>query len=666
MRWLVLLAAGVLAAQTPDSNFESQSAAYEALKRRDYDAAIAAFQAAIAREPRHAGLRKDLAYTLLKTGETEAARDQFAEAMALEPADAHLAREYAYLCHETRQTRTARRVFDRLRKQGDAAAEEAYQNIDRPLAEGIARWTRAVELAPGNYSAHEELAKLAETRDEIATAALHYELAWKLRPEKRSLLLDLGRMQRELGREQEAFLTLLAASRAREPRTAELARELLPDRYPYVYEFRQALALDPGSVELRRELAYLHLEMKQMDLAEAEFEHLLKLAPQDRLSLAQLGFLKLARKDYSGAKPLLERVLETGDDEIADRVREALGMPRTLRRRDAPRRDVTEEARTMAARSLEKGYIPDAVKYLRIAHESDPVDFDVMLKLGWAYNVLKQDEEAAKWFRLAGRSPDPEIARPASRAYSGLRPGQSRVRTTAWVFPFFSSRWHNVFAYGQVKAEFRLGKLPLRPYLSVRLIGDTRGELAPVAAGLPAQYLSESSFIFAIGVATPVKRGFFAWAEAGQAMRYIQRGDVGRSVPDYRGGISYTKGFGNMLNGESRGWFAETNEDLVYVSRFQHDVLLYSQNRGGYTLPSAGGFESQVFVHANATVDLKQQYWGNLVEAGPGIRFRLPGALHPVLFSASLLRGAFLKNIGNPGRPNYWDARVGLWYAFTR
>ncbi len=60
---------------------------YEALRTRQYDVAIAAFQKAIAAEPTRAGLRKDLAYTLLKVGENEAARDEFAEAMRLDPKD---------------------------------------------------------------------------------------------------------------------------------------------------------------------------------------------------------------------------------------------------------------------------------------------------------------------------------------------------------------------------------------------------------------------------------------------------------------------------------------------------------------------------------------------------------------------------------------------------
>ncbi len=114
-------------------------------------------------------------------------------------------------------------------------------------ASAIARWKQALELAPDNFSAHEELARLAEQRDELDLAAEHFEKAWRLRPDHRALLLDLGALWCSLNRVRDANAALLAASRGAEPRVAEEARELLPSRYPYVYEFEKALTLDPAN-----------------------------------------------------------------------------------------------------------------------------------------------------------------------------------------------------------------------------------------------------------------------------------------------------------------------------------------------------------------------------------------------------------------------------------
>jgi Tfp pilus assembly protein PilF len=603
-------------------------------------------------------MRKDLAYTLLKIGENEAARDQFAEAMRLDPRDDHVALEYAFLCYETKQQAVARRIFDRIRKTGNATAAQAFENIDRPLREGIARWTQALEMSPDNFSAHEELARLAEQRDELSLAAEHYQKAWTLRPDRRALLLDLGRVYTQMQRPDEANAALLSASRGAEPRVAEEARELFPKRYPYVYEFQRALSLDPRNVELRRELAYLHLEMKNRDEAEKEFRAVVESAPNDLLSVAQLGLLRWTRGDDQGALPLLQRVLSSGDKELVERVRSAMKTPQA-------KPSSSDQAFLLGQKSLEKGYLQDALKYFRIAYENDPQDYDVMLKLGWTYNMLKDDREAVRWFKLASASSDPAIAAEASRAYRNLLPDTELFRTTVWVFPMFSTRWNDLFVYAQGKVELRLKHSWLTPYLSLRLVDDTRG--AVLFENLGAQYLSERSLILAAGVATKTFYGATGWFEAGESLRFDPTfADPGRLLPDYRGGVSYGKGLGHLLAGGSHGLFAETNDDGIYVSRFSKDTLLYSQNRAGITMRAAesmAGFHTQFYWNANATVDMLGQYWANYVETGPGMKFKFETI--PIVFSVNLLRGAYLINQGNPRGPNFNDLRIGVWYAFT-
>ena len=136
--------------------------AYDELRIKRYDAAIIMFRQAIAEKPGQIALWKDLAYTLLKTGDNEEAREAFGEAMKLVPSDTHVAMEYAFLAFETGRKPEARRIFDRVRTnapdlQQRKTAEQAFQNIDQPLAEGIARWTQALAASPGNFSAHQEM-----------------------------------------------------------------------------------------------------------------------------------------------------------------------------------------------------------------------------------------------------------------------------------------------------------------------------------------------------------------------------------------------------------------------------------------------------------------------------------------------------------------------------
>ena len=579
--------------QPPDVAYAPLDQAYAALRAKNYDDAIRSFEQAAVLAPTRPSIRKDLAYTLLKIGDSERARDQFAEAMRLDAADDQIALEYAYLCYETKQPVMARRVFGRLRASGNPMAKEAFENIDRPLREGIIRWKQALELSPDNFSAHEELAKLAEQRDELDLAAEQYQAAWTLRPPRRDLLLDLGRVWKEQGRAEESLTALLAASRGAEPRVAEQARELLPSRYPYVYEFEKALLLDPTNDALRRELAYLHLEMGNKSAAEQQLQRLPDIPP---------------------ATPVVARTPE-------------------------PPRD----NKLLGEQSLDKGFLNDALKYLHAAHESDPMDFEVMLKLGWAYNILKDDREAVRWFSIARSSPDAGTASEASRAYGNLIPSLRRLRTTVWMFPTVSTRWRDTFVYAQAKTELHWA-FPVRPYVSLRLIGDTRGAVR-MGANISPQNLSERSGILGVGLATPVYRGLMTWFEAGEALGK-------NAAPDYRGGVSYA----NALRGPHR-LFAETTDDGVFISRFGNDSLLYSQNRTGRSF----GENLQLYWNWNATVDAKGEYWANTVETGPGIRFRI----NPLQFTVNFLRGAYLVNQSNPYRPNFNDIRIGVWYAFT-
>ena len=655
MRAVILFAAcGLVFAQAPDPAYEPLSRAYEALRARDYDAAIAGFLKAIEASPRRVSIRKDLAYTYLKTGENELARDQFRDAMEIDPADTQVAMEYAFLAYETKQRQQARRIFDRVRKSGEApfaaTAEQAFQNVDAPLAAGIERWKKAIEMGAGDFSVHFELATLAEERDELELAATHYQKAWRLLPDRRSVLLDLGRVWKALNRTEDAQAALLAASRGGEPRAAEMARELLPERYPYVSEFRRALELDPANAELRRDLGFLLLKLNRENEAEPEFQVIVETVPGDLLSATQLGFLLNARGEADAAQPLFDRVMAGKDLDLANRVRAVLRLPQVVAHNDP--QPAAIDAKEMAERSIKAGYMKDAAKYLQMAHESDPGDFAVMLRLGWTYNILHQDSEAIRWFDLARASADPRIAAEATTAYRNLHADDASFHTTVWLFPLFSSRWSDTFGYGQIKAEIAT-HLPVRPYLSLRFIGDTRGAVGAVSP----VYLSESSLVPGIGVKTPVWRHTMAWAEAGLAIGYLR----GHVLSDYRAGVTFSRGVGRLMGAESPGWYAETNLDAVFVSRLGNDSLVYGQVRSGYTA-GPKSLRAQFYWNANLTFDQKRQAWANFLEMGPGLRLAGPLLPKSAYIAFNALHGWYLAG----GRTPFTDLRVGLWYAFTR
>jgi cytochrome c-type biogenesis protein CcmH/NrfG len=593
--------------------------------------------------------------------------------MRLDPADLHLALEYAFLCFEARDNAPARkaearRIFERIRHSSDATlsatASQAFQNIDAPLESGIARWQQVLATAPPTFSALYELAQLAEQRDELALAAANYKAAFQLLPERKSVLIELAHVEKARGNSEGMVAASLAASRGGETRAAEFAREILPDRYPYVYEFRNALELDPGNDALHRELGYLLLRMSEKDDtghvdAEREFKSIVDRSPGDYLAAAQLGLLYLADNQDSMAMPLLRNVLAKGDAPTANRVRMALKMPLVLEERRAAGSPAGSDLdpRLLGERSYQAGFLKDARRYFLIAREQNPVDASIALKLGWTSNMLHDDPTALHWFDIARHSDDPTISAEARRAYASLRPGVERFRTTLWIYPLFSSRWSDLFAYGQLKTEVKLKKLPFHPYATMRFVGDARRS----TGGVSPQSLSESAFIVGVGAATNPGRGAMGWFEAGTMVSYLN----GTHSADYRGGISFSRTIGASIAAEHGGMFLETLGDSVFVSHFSNDLLNYSQNRFGWT-SVVGGFKLQTYWNTNLTFDVKKQYWANFGETGPGFRFHPPNTPPSLAITVGAVRGVYLRNEGNPRRPNFYDFRAGVWYAITK
>lgn len=645
---LLVLAGWCLDAQAQPN--EALTRAYDALSRKDYDAAIELFRTALQQHPENEAAHKELAYTLLKTGENAAARDEFATAIKLNPTDETPGLEYAFLAFETGKPTEARRMFDVLRKSRSAStratAEQAFQNIDQPLANGIARWQQVLARAanPNDlalFSVHWELAKMAELRDDLRLAAEQYAICWRLKPQSGEILLRLARVWQQLNRAEDAHAALLAASRSDEARTSELAKGQMDGRYPYPYEFVNALKLDPKNVRLRRELAFLYLAMQKNGEATEQLEQVLANAPGDQVARKQLDALL-------GVKTRTEAA--------------AAGAPR-----DVDPKSV--DAKTMGEKSLALGYLGDAIKYLQQAHEQNPQDAEVMLKLGWAYNQSKKDGEAIAWFDRARRADDAAIASEADKAYHNLN-GDVQPATTVWALPMYSSRWHDLFSYAQIKRTVPLPGLNkvnrvVSFYISTRFTGDVKSSMEAHTA--EPQYLSESSFIFGVGAASKTWHRLTGWVEAGESLNYLPfRHDEGTAIPDYRGGLNFAKGFGHLLGSAKSGLFYETTADAIYVSRFDKDWLFYSQHRAGRTFSVSEGASLQTLFNVNLVHDIKNQYWAETLEMGPGVKLRLPFFPANMYFSTDFLRGVYLDNKYNPRKPNYNDIRVGIWYAVTK
>lgn len=716
--WLVLLvlfAAGGVPAQ------DSVAArAYQAKEARQLERAVALFEEAVAAEPGNLSLRKDLAYTLLAIGQTDKARDAFGVVMQRDAKDTYTALEYAFLCHETGRQEEAWMLFRTLRNAANAehraTATRTFDAMDAELSARIARLQSAIGQDPGNYSSHLELARAQRIRNEYAQAAAEFEKAYRLKPQFPEVLLEMADALRRSGNTERAYAALLTASRSSDAFVAEQAKSQLPNRYPYLSEFQAALAFAPSQTGLRREMAFFLLSLDRKQDAFAAFEQVLVSAPEDELANAQLGFLHLEQGRKDTAIPLLRKALAKGDDALRNRIREVLAHEGEIAPADsapvsaaapkselahaapvapvpqpapaltentvdslAPNLDAANTARAMGRKSYDAGFIPDAVRYYEEAHRLDPADFDTMLRLAWALNMAKRDDEALRWFALASRSPDAALASEAQTAIRNLTmpapspsaqaapAGREGIVASMWAMPMHSTRWGSTFSYAQAKLEWETKRLPVVPYFSVRFVGDTTGS---IGAANP-QFLSENAFILGLGARTRPWNGIVGWAEAGTTMAYLssRREATGRMLPDYRGGISQFRLVGPSLLNARSGAFAETMNDLVYIHRFDKDTLAITRNRLGWHLgkiESMGGLQIQGFLNLNANADFKRQAWANFVEAGPGVRLRWAWMPPSVSFTFSYLRGHHtIRRIDD--RPNtYNDFQAGFWYAVSR
>jgi tetratricopeptide (TPR) repeat protein len=455
-------------------------------------------------------------------------------------------------------------------------------------------------------------------------------------------MIDLARVRQQQDRARDAMALLLAASRSGSPRIAESARELMPRRYPYPYEFTDALAVDPSNPALRREFAFLLLAMGNSAEARTQFELQLKAHPEDRVSAAQWKLLTEPAPPPASLAPPRAR----------------LALPEGI------------SAKEMGFKSYHRGYLNDALRYLQAAWEDRPGDGAIALQLGWTLNLLKRDDEALQWFDRARQSGDASVVRDADRAYRNLRGLHKALRVTVWALPMYSTRWNSTFLYSQGKLEFvRLKKWGIQPYVSLRWYGDTRlRQTLPGGISSNGPLLSDSAFMLAAGVNRFLTPRLFVWGEAGRAFSYLANNPAsGWGQADYRGGVSYLRGWGAAANNGEAGWFTEAGGDGVYVSRFNNNFLMYGQARRGYTLPALShGVYLQPLWNFNWTADAQRAWWGNFAESGPGVRMRWDTLPPNVSLRLDLLRGVYLVNKDNPHRPNYWDVRASLWYALTR
>ncbi len=648
---MLSLAFAILLLAVPQNEPASQAAAvlnraYEQLRLKQYDDAVTGFRQALVLDPSQVQVYKDLAYTLQKMGETEQAVEAFEAYHKARPGDYQTILELAYLYVQVQKEERALEFFRAVMNSPDRAqavqARQGYQNVEAPILAEITRWNTAIQQEPQNFDARESLAVAYARHGDAEKAIEQYGWLRREAPSRYRHLITLSELHAKLtatgdaksdaAHADTARAYALLAWRSPDPRVSGQGRALFnggaAERYPYGPEFEKALELEPWQTGIRKELAYLYLTMNRSDRARPLLERVVHDAPQDEQSVAQLRAL---------TQPAAPAAVQPAA--VATPVAE-VSPPRAV--------DTAQHHKELGYASLQKSYLADAAREFEAAVRLDPQDDQATLQLGYIYNMLHQDSTAIGWFKRALLSRNAKIAAQARQAIHNLE--KPRFTTTAWALPLLSSRWDTAFGYGQIKTEWNTSKLPFRPYVSLRLEGDSTTR----TGGTNPEVLSSDGVIAAAGVIRPLNSHTWLWAEAGESYSAVTH----RTQPDYRGGVAYAKVWGAQLFGNETGRFLDTNFDAVYLSRVNHDTIAYTQTKTGYQMPPVRGLHHQLFFAANVVADQQRSVYNNFVEAGPAYRFGFQ-QFKQVWAYVAYLHGVYTL----PGRSNYNDLRLVVWWA---
>ncbi|MDB4913117.1 MAG: hypothetical protein JWM95_761 [Gemmatimonadetes bacterium] len=223
---------GQIANRAPASaqSYAALDGAFTALKKKDYDSAIAGFLRVLERIPSRNDVRKNLAYAYFKVGKNELARREFAEIVRRDTTDESAALELAFLDFESRESgrkADAYQLFKRLRAARDSGVRSrsaaAFASVDTSLSIRMERWMQAMRKEPDNDIFSWEFARAAEERG-LQHLAEEYYRGSTSNPYS-VLWLDVARLLRAQGRPRDAEEIEQRAAKGDNPFLAEQVRE---------------------------------------------------------------------------------------------------------------------------------------------------------------------------------------------------------------------------------------------------------------------------------------------------------------------------------------------------------------------------------------------------------------------------------------------------------
>ena len=241
----------------------------------------------------------------------------------------------------------------------------------------------AMELAPCSASLHLGMGYLASSQGDHEGAIAHYSKAARLDPNDHVV-------QKELG------LTLIKVNRLDDAAVA----------------LRRAVELSPRSAELRYHLGSAYLIMEQHNIAAAQFDEAIRLAPEKYPdAYVNLGVILRLQNDLDRAEGMLKEALrlnpnsEEANNNLGvlrieqNELDEAIGLLGTALSIEAS----APTHLNLGNAYLERGDVEEAITSYRNAIRADPNYYEPRLCLGNVYAKQGKNEEAAGEFQEAIR-----------------------------------------------------------------------------------------------------------------------------------------------------------------------------------------------------------------------------------------------------------------------
>lgn len=301
-----------------------------ALANRDYDAATAYLQRSLVAEPDAPFARLLLGASLLQQGALEQADAELARLVAEQPENADARNLLARVYLARNDVEGARRVLAGA-PAGAAASAATHWMLGSLLlrtgqsAEAIGLLEASAAADPGN----------AELQLDLVRAYLATGQADKAARQLASLPDDRGGYER-------SHLTVLAATRGREPADAErrvtrLAAErpedvgtqvaagtyylAIGDNESAGASFGRVVAREPANAEARMGLAAIAMRNGDLAAAESQLQQALDGSAGDERVLLGLADVAQARRDRAAARQWLERAIGTHPSAVESRLR---------------------------------------------------------------------------------------------------------------------------------------------------------------------------------------------------------------------------------------------------------------------------------------------------------------------------------------------------------